>query len=155
MDTNVRRVLGRAIAGQPAALAPAALQAAADELMPAERTANWTHALMDVGARFCRPRRPLCEECPVRPWCAATSAGPDVPVVRARRPAPDFRSTSRWLRGRILDLARSADGDAWAAVEPPIGTHAAEDVAVARTAMAREGLLELHPSDAALVRLPR
>jgi len=60
VDTNVRRVLGRVLAGDPAALGPARLQAAADRIVDPQRPDDWTHALMDIGSTLCRPARPLC-----------------------------------------------------------------------------------------------
>ena len=53
-----------------------------------------------------------------------------------------FASTSRWLRGRILDQLRDVPDDEWGAVAGPIGEH--EDMAVdtALLAMESEGLIE-------------
>ncbi|HXG39792.1 MAG TPA: hypothetical protein VNJ28_02520, partial [Candidatus Limnocylindrales bacterium] len=47
-----------------------ALQALADRLVPPDRAADWTHALMDLGSTVCRAR-PDCPACPVRAWCAS------------------------------------------------------------------------------------
>ena len=55
LDTNIRRVVGRAFLGDQA-LPPRAFQALADGVVPPGRAAAWTHALMDVGAAFCRKR---------------------------------------------------------------------------------------------------
>ena len=83
VDTNVRRVLGRVSAGAGAAPGPAELQVLADASVPADRPADWTHAVMDVGARFCRPR-PACDACPARPWCRyAADAGTSAATGRA------------------------------------------------------------------------
>ena len=98
VDTNVRRVLGRAL-GAEGGLAPAELQAAADASVDPARPGAWTHAVMDIGATVCRPARPDCEACPLRPWCrfaAASLTGP--PRPRPRRPrdgaAQPFHSTT-------------------------------------------------------------
>jgi A/G-specific DNA glycosylase len=56
VDTNVRRVLGRIVAGDAVALRPSELQVVADGAVPPDRPADWTHALMDFGATVCRPR---------------------------------------------------------------------------------------------------
>ena len=74
VDTNVRRVLGRALTGAVDRLTPRDMQAAADRSVPSSRPADWTHAVMDVGATFCRPRRPDCERCPARAWCRYAAA---------------------------------------------------------------------------------
>ncbi len=135
VDTNVRRVLGRVVAGDPAALTTRELQRIADEVVPVEAPAAWTHAVMDLGASICGPRRPACDICPARRWCAyaraggtATSAAPadHAPSPGRRvpgRPAPRFASTTRWLRGRIMDRLRDAPDGAWTVIGPPIGDH--------------------------------
>ena len=151
VDTNVRRVLGRIVAGGTGILSPAALQAVADGAVPPDRPGAWTHALMDIGATHCHPRRPACVTCPARPWCryaAAPTAGVAVPPrpqrgARARVAVAPFRTTSRWLRGRILDRLREAPDGAWVSLDGSIGTHGAVGVDIAARTMAQEGLLEL------------
>jgi A/G-specific adenine glycosylase len=162
VDTNVRRVLGRTMAGATDSLSAAELQRLADASVPADRVADWTHALMDVGATFCRTTRPMCEACPARPWCrySAAAAASSVAATSsrastlARERAAPFSSTSRWLRGRILDRLREADGSDWLELGAPIGDH--DDVAVARALglLAAEGLVELDPDSALRARLP-
>ena len=151
VDTNVRRVLGRIAAGGAEVLDPADLQALADRVVPADRAADWTHAVMDVGASVCRPMRPDCEACPARASCRfaqRAAAGAPESVVRGRpdarpAPAPAFPTTSRWLRGRILDRLRATPDDGWLALDDAIGSHDRAAVAGAARALAREGLLEL------------
>lgn len=152
VDTNVRRVLGRIVAGDAEALGPAAMQAAADMAVPPERPADWTHALMDLGATVCRPRRPDCAACPARAWCRFSADAPSAEADAAadglargtaRRSPPSFPSTSRWLRGRIVDRLRGASDGAWTVVAGPIGDHDQRAVSVALEALAREGLVEL------------
>src|SRR5438045_9376182 len=53
VDTNVARVLAR-LHGR--SLTPKQAQAAADDLLPAGEAWAWNQAVMDVGARWCRPR---------------------------------------------------------------------------------------------------
>jgi hypothetical protein len=57
-------------------------------------------------------------------------------------PAP-FRTTPRWLRGRILDRLREAPDGEWVVLDESIGEH--DPVAVVRAvrALAKDGLLEL------------
>jgi A/G-specific adenine glycosylase len=147
VDTNVRRVLGRIAAGGPEAFPGSSMQAVADAVVPRDRPDAWTHALMDLGQRLCRPAKPRCADCPAIAWCRyATGDRPavaDAPDPRAaRRPEPAFPSTNRWLRGRILDRARAADDGEWIAFGDPIGTHERPAVRAAVRALAAEGLLE-------------
>ena len=156
VDTNVRRVLGRIVAGPATSLRAPDLQLLADAVVPPDRPADWTHALMDIGATLCRPRRPDCAGCPARAWCrfaaqsaaaaGATRASRDAaasPRVGAReRPAP-FDQTSRWLRGRIVDLLRAAGDREWVTFDGPIGVHERSAIDVALGALAKDGLVEI------------
>jgi A/G-specific adenine glycosylase len=163
VDTNVRRVLGRTLFEEPPG--GRELQAAADGLVPADRPGEWTHALMDVGATFCRPRNPRCAECPIQPWCRyaaratrpTENAAPARAVIRSRagKPVePQFETTSRWLRGRILDRLRDATSDDWVTFGGRIGTHSPAAVASALRQLAGEHLLELRDGAPAEARLP-
>jgi A/G-specific adenine glycosylase len=164
VDVNVRRVLGRIVAGESISLSAPALQEVADDAVPPDRPGDWTHALMDVGAILCRPRVPRCDACPARPWCRLASRTPAispaaVPLApRNRAPTIHFTATNRWLRGRILDRLRAApDGD-WVVFDGAIGTHDLGQVRAAADAMAADGVLEIRSAqglDSALrARLP-
>jgi A/G-specific adenine glycosylase len=149
LDVNIRRVLGRAFLRPDAA--PRALQAAADDLVPRGDAARWTHALMDIGAAYCRPRDPRCDACPLRATCryaaGAPPSGAAAPRPRARHVR--FEETTRWLRGRILDRLRDAPD--WVTFAAPIGTHGADAVAASLAQLAREGMIQLEPPRARLV----
>jgi A/G-specific adenine glycosylase len=153
VDTNVRRVLGRTLDLEGSAV----VQAAADACIDRARPGDWTHAVMDVGATVCRPRSPRCDACPLRPWCRfglANGASPvTVTPVLARTAAPAFASTTRWLRGRIVDRLRAAPDGVWTEVSAPIGSHDAIAVGAALDALARDGVVELDGPDRRLARL--
>ncbi|HYX10841.1 MAG TPA: A/G-specific adenine glycosylase [Candidatus Acidoferrum sp.] len=165
VDVNVRRVLGRAARiDDRAPTAPdrvRAIQLLADQLASAGgrgwSPAEWTHALMDVGATFCRPREPRCDACPARRACrsagrvAGDSASAGLP--RAQPGPTPFPQTRRWLRGRILDRLRDA-GEGWTRFEDAIGTHDITSVVEALHALAVEGLVEIDPAGSNAARLP-
>jgi len=167
VDTNVRRVLGRALGG-PAGLSGAQLQAAADASADRRRPGEWTHALMDIGATVCRPTRPRCDDCPLQAWCRqanAPASQDEAPGDRPRRagsrrpsstndgtPAP-FESTTRWLRGRLVDRLRETPGQAWTAIRGPIGEHGAEAIDRALAALAKDGVVEIDAVDRRRARL--
>jgi A/G-specific adenine glycosylase len=175
IDTNLRRVLGRVLVGHGwqgdpgLALSPVELQARADELVDRHAPGAWTHALMDVGATTCRPQAPDCAACPLSAACryaaearvsrsvpnvagATTSSGSlQLPVPR-RAPDASFPSTTRWLRGRIIDRLRSSADGRWVRLDEPIGAHGTEAVASAISTLERDGLLERNPDGG--VRLP-
>jgi A/G-specific adenine glycosylase len=155
VDTNVRRVLGRVAAGHGAARDPgeplpaARLQSLADAVVPADRPADWTAALMDIGATLCRPARPDCERCPLAGECryaaapVVSAAGRRAPGARgvAEAPAP-YEASSRWLRGRIMARLSAAPDDAWVTFEVPLGSHGPEAVDAALDGLRSEGLAE-------------
>ncbi|HYH93217.1 MAG TPA: hypothetical protein VD763_08670 [Candidatus Saccharimonadales bacterium] len=170
VDVNVRRVLGRIVAGADGPSMPtAAMQGVADAAVPPDQPGAWTHALMDIGATVCRPRRPDCEACPARTWCryaadaiaepatTGAEARPAAGAVTTRRnPAPAFTATNRWLRGRILDRLRDVPDGAWLVLAEPIGEHDLARVHAAARGLARDGVIELATGDTdpPLARLP-
>jgi A/G-specific adenine glycosylase len=152
LDTNIRRVLTRAFVGDDD-VTPRSFQALADGFVPADRAAIWTHALMDVGAAFCRARDPRCDECPLRAHCeyaSRTDGGRATGSGRGQRvraqPSDRFESTTRWLRGRILDRLRDASDGRWVRFDGPIGGHEVQSVIDALRDLARDGMLELDES---------
>ena len=125
LDTNVRRVLARLVAGQPTpAAAPSVAETRlAESLLPAEPAvaARWSVAVMELGALVCTAASPQCGRCPVARDCAWLAAGrpPQAPGRRTQR----YDGTDRQCRGRLLAVLREsgppvsrADLDAvWAA----------------------------------------
>ena len=74
LDGNVKRVLARhhAIAGWPGKTAVAKqLWDIAENITPAKRTADYTQAIMDLGATLCTRSKPTCTQCPVSVDCKA------------------------------------------------------------------------------------
>lgn len=145
LDTNIRRVLDRALGPLPTA--PKALQSTADGFVPPDAAAGWAHALMDLGATICVARAPRCDSCPIRARCRVGRSGTSVlesvgSRSKARPSSPAFPSTSRWLRGRILDRLRDATDDAWVAFDDPIGAHPLPAVLAEVRRMSSEGFLE-------------
>ena len=105
VDVNVRRTLARAVFGsEPDEVAPRALAEAAERSVPAARPGGWNQALMDLGREVCRPV-PMCDRCPVRPWCAFVAQG-RVGRPSARRHQPAFAGSNRQVRGRVVAALR-------------------------------------------------
>ncbi|MBQ0719979.1 MAG: A/G-specific adenine glycosylase [Gammaproteobacteria bacterium] len=74
LDGNVKRVLARhsAIAGWPGKTAVAKqLWDIAESHTPAQRTGDYTQAIMDLGATVCTRSKPACTQCPVSTDCQA------------------------------------------------------------------------------------
>ncbi len=109
VDTNVARVLARAVAGAP--LTAAAVQRLADDLVPAGAGRAHTEALLDLGATVCTARAPRCDACPLAGRCAWRAAGDDAPDPAATtagtsRPQARFEGSDRQGRGRLLAALR-------------------------------------------------
>lgn len=113
VDTNVRRVVARALAGQGDAGPPSTTRdlAAVRALLPADeaRAARLSAALMELGALVCTARGPRCVACPIIELCAWRRAGCP-PYDGPTRPVQRFAGTDRQVRGRLLDVLRNADG---------------------------------------------
>jgi A/G-specific adenine glycosylase len=140
VDTNVRRVLSRVFGVEPPAV-----DAIADSVVPVRAAYAWNQALMDLGATLCRTKRPLCLVCPLVAECG----GPR-PPGRARKPSVEFRATSRYVRGRVIDSLRGlAPGVSVAIDELAVGVDARQPDRVLRliAVMAREGLVDLLPDN--------
>ena len=140
LDTNVKRVLHRVVAGpevpQPA-LNGRQLWALADRAVPAGRGYDWNQALMDFGSAICTARKPACIVCPLHPICRAA---PTIHAALAERqghrrradrvapggsptPARPFTSTNRYYRGqtlRVLGGLDEGDGIALDALGPRV-----------------------------------
>ena len=111
LDTNVRRVLARAIGGHAAAgpTPTSAERRRAEALVPVDppTAARYAAAVMELGALVCTARTPHCEACPLAPCCAWRRAGhppPAAPAVRSQ----SYEGTDRQARGRLLAVLRAA-----------------------------------------------
>jgi len=74
VDANVIRVLERFFgitSRKRRARDDAALWRTAELLVPRRRSAKYNRALIDFAAVVCRPRNPLCPECPLHERCTA------------------------------------------------------------------------------------
>ncbi|WP_409435457.1 A/G-specific adenine glycosylase [Mycobacterium sp. SMC-14] len=108
VDTNVRRVVARAVHGQADAGAPSAKRDHADvaALLPGpDRAARFSAALMELGAIVCTARSPRCDSCPLRATCRWRLAGSPAPAG-PKRAAQRYAGTDRQVRGRLLDVLR-------------------------------------------------
>lgn len=97
LDGNVERVLARyhALAGWPKQAEVARkLWAWAEKHLPEQRVADYTQALMDLGATVCTRRKPLCSLCPLARNCLARARGLEekLPEPRPRKHLPTRRA---------------------------------------------------------------
>jgi A/G-specific adenine glycosylase len=113
VDTNVRRVLARALGGS--ALAAPSLTAAETRLaataLPADASdaLAWNVAAMELGALVCTARSPSCERCPIADLCAWYAAGRPADDGPSRR-GQAWAGTDRQARGALVQALRAAPG---------------------------------------------
>jgi len=113
VDTNVRRVIARAVQGVAQPGPPAArrdlpaMEALLPDDLPQQRAFN--AGMMEIGAVVCTARSPRCDECPLAAVCAWRLAGsPAHDGPPARRQAR-FEGSDRQLRGRVMAELRASD----------------------------------------------
>jgi A/G-specific adenine glycosylase len=118
LDGNVKRVLARhyAIEGWPGQRAVSdQLWTLAEHNTPHERVADYTQAIMDLGATCCKRTQPSCATCPVQTNCRAlaTQSQTAFPGRKLQKPKP---SRQRWFAvavrssGEVLLQKRAAEG---------------------------------------------
>jgi A/G-specific adenine glycosylase len=118
LDGNVRRVLARhaGVAGDVAS-APVqrALWQIAEGNLPRTRLADYTQAIMDLGATLCTRSAPACPRCPLAVDCVARiqARTEALPQRRSRRGSP--------TRGCALLVLRDGDSRVLLERRPPTG----------------------------------
>jgi A/G-specific adenine glycosylase len=154
VDTNVRRVLARAVRGQAAA-GPARTAtdlAEMEAVLPADpaRARLVNAGTMELGQTVCTARSPRCEACPLVAVCAWRAAGyPDYAGPRA--PVQKrYEGSDRQVRGLVLRELRASD------IPMPVEVIAGLWADAAQLARAVEGLLRdgLVKSEGDELRLP-
>lgn len=106
VDTNVRRVVARAVHGRADSPASVRDLADVDVLLPNDaRAPRFSAALMELGATVCTARSPRCGLCPLT-VCGWRSAGFPPSTEPARR-TQRYAGTDRQVRGRLLDVLRA------------------------------------------------
>lgn len=114
LDTNVRRVLTRAVSGAelPGPSVTKAERVLAASMLPTDgaTAATWSVAIMELGALVCTASRPRCAACPVADRCAWRAGGYPAYDGPPRR-AQTWAGTDRQCRGRLLGVLRDAEGE--------------------------------------------
>ena len=113
VDTNVRRLIARAVGGVGDAGPASAARdlAALEPLVPAdpEVAARFAVATMELGQLVCTARSPRCADCPIARDCAWRLAGKPPYEGPVKRPQT-YAGTDRQVRGLLLAVLRDAEG---------------------------------------------
>jgi len=118
LDGNARRVLARVfgVEGDPiGSETQARLWALAEACTPHEHIAEYTQAIMDLGASVCARSRPDCDACPLSHCCVAQHEGRqhELPSPRVRHVRPQRSACALVVldhHGAVLLEQRPAGG---------------------------------------------
>jgi A/G-specific adenine glycosylase len=144
VDTNVRRVLARALRGVGEAGPPrtAAELGEMEALLPAdaERARLVNAGTMELGQTVCTARSPRCDACPLADVCAWRAAG--YPAYDGPRAAVQkkYEGSDRQVRGLVLRELRGSDTPVPAAVIAGVWPDAGQ-LARAIDGLLRDGLV--------------
>ena len=117
LDGNVKRVLARyfAVEGWPGnTLIAKQLWEHAESLTPNGRNADYTQAMMDLGATLCTRSKPRCTDCPISESCLALKADrvTDFPGSKPKKEKPTKQTFMLLIRegNQFLLEQRPASG---------------------------------------------
>ncbi len=144
VDGNVERVLSRM---HRIRRDPGRIKELAQAWISPRAPGNHNQAVMELGATVCTPRRPRCDECPVRTSCSGRDSPGRYPVPRARpKPIHEHRAVAFVLRGECVKLVRNKEagrlGGMW---DLPEADPAGQPLATVRhTILDRRWTLSIH-----------
>ncbi len=118
LDGNVKRVLTRihAIEGWPGQNhISKKLWQLSDQVTPENRVAEYTQAIMDLGATLCTRSKPDCSGCPVSDNCMARQQGrtTDIPYPKPRKILP--------VKQSVLLILTNIENQILLQQRPPVG----------------------------------
>ena len=138
VDTNIRRVLARAVLGiaEPVPPRVRADMDLMESVLPtsAKESVAVNAGIMELGAVICTARAPKCDECPIAQQCAWVLAGSPANAGRTRTPQKKYEGSVRQARGVILALARASETVTTAAIALAVSDNVRRELAL-------EGLL--------------
>ncbi len=85
-------------------------------LMPPGEAGTFNEAVMDLGSEICRPRNPLCDQCPLQKDCRAFQLGrtAEFPVKTKKTAVKELKLTYYFVRfGNEILIRRRAEDHIW------------------------------------------
>lgn len=119
LDGNVKRVLARyfAIQGWPGTKSvEQQLWQKADTLLPQNKFAEYTQAMMDLGATLCTRSNPQCSSCPVQSNCKAFAQ-----QLQSKLPTPKPSKKIPQRKVVVAIIQNRQDNSIWLEKRPPAG----------------------------------
>jgi A/G-specific adenine glycosylase len=117
VDGNVKRVLSRLFVMPAPVNRPSSqkvYQQTASGLLDTRQSGTFNQAIMELGAIVCKPRNPICTNCPVKSGCQAfqTDRLAEFPRKIKRRATPEYRIAVGVVlkSGRVLITRRHPEG---------------------------------------------
>ncbi len=118
LDGNVIRVFSRLLDLEDdvtQTATQARLWRQAEDWLPEGRVGDYNQSLMELGRLVCKPREPLCAECPIQRHCLANAHGTQNarPVKKAKAATPHYDVAAGLIRdeaGRLLISQRPFEG---------------------------------------------
>ena len=77
VDGNIRRVMARQSNQEEPSIKE--VQRFADKHLFIDAPGDWNQAMMELGALVCKPRNPICEQCPIGETCQGRSRAQELP----------------------------------------------------------------------------
>ncbi len=118
VDGNVRRLYARYFAIEGVTSSSAVdkkLWALAEQLTPQTQCRSFAQGLLDLGATICKPRQPLCEQCPLAGNCQALLQNrlDSLPTAKAEKNGTDqrrpfFMAAAGWF---VVFTKKAGTGD--------------------------------------------
>ncbi len=118
LDGNVKRVLSRvfAVEGWPGkSEVLKKLWVLAEQTIPKSRNADYTQAIMDLGATLCTRSKPRCEDCPLKADCLAFRQGKqtDYPGKKPKKVMPEKQT--------VMLIIKNEQQEVFMQKRPPVG----------------------------------
>jgi A/G-specific adenine glycosylase len=116
VDGNVERVMSRLFAVKtPMPAARPELRRLSDQFTSDYRPGDWPQALMDLGTSVCKPKAPLCAQCPISFGCEAFKEGePALYPIKLKKEAKAHRTGHAYVlrdgQGRVALVQRPDKG---------------------------------------------
>ncbi len=132
LDGNVKRVLTR-FHGIDEWVDEKKLWPLAEQYTPEHRVADYTQAIMDLGATLCTRGKPNCELCPFEHTCVAHAKGIEkyLPITKPRKLLPTRKATFLILkRNQSVLLEKRPPMGIWAGLWalPQIEGHVSQNI---------------------------
>ncbi|MBE7635567.1 A/G-specific adenine glycosylase [Sneathiella sp. P13V-1] len=116
VDGNIERIVSRVFRiEEQLPKARSEIRAFAETLTPNTRPGDYAQSLMDLGSGICKPKKPLCGECPVSSMCKAFEVGDmeAFPKKAPKKVKPTKYAPVLWIennQGKVLIQKREEKG---------------------------------------------